>query len=186
MADGAEDHDRFGDADEQGTRGHRGALAVWRRSGTIEVVIHPQSVVHSMVELVDGSIIAQLGVTDMRLPIQYAFSYPDRWPRPAVARSDRRRSTRVRGARHRARSPASGSHIARSNEDGGLPVVLERGKRSGRRPLPRGTDCASRRSRASSSRRMDAHRPADVDDSCRSAQSGRVGTQRILGRSLAG
>jgi len=45
----------------------------------IEVVIHPQSVVHSMVELADGSIIAQLGVTDMRLPIQYAFSYPERW-----------------------------------------------------------------------------------------------------------
>ncbi len=45
----------------------------------IDVVIHPQSVVHSMVELVDGSIIAQLGVTDMRLPIQYAFSYPCRW-----------------------------------------------------------------------------------------------------------
>ena len=35
-----------------------------------------------MVELVDGSVIAQLGVTDMRLPIQYAFSYPDRWPAP--------------------------------------------------------------------------------------------------------
>jgi 1-deoxy-D-xylulose-5-phosphate reductoisomerase len=48
----------------------------------IDVVIHPQSVVHSMVELVDGSIIAQLGVTDMRLPIQYAFSYPERWPAP--------------------------------------------------------------------------------------------------------
>jgi 1-deoxy-D-xylulose-5-phosphate reductoisomerase len=47
--------------------------------GQIDVVIHPQSVVHSMVELTDGSIIAQLGVTDMRLPIQYAFSYPERW-----------------------------------------------------------------------------------------------------------
>src|SRR5262249_45573443 len=35
---------------------------------------------HSMVELTDGSVIAQLGVTDMRLPIQYAFSYPERWP----------------------------------------------------------------------------------------------------------
>ena len=46
----------------------------------IDVVIHPQSVVHSMVELRDGSVIAQLGVTDMRLPIQYAFSYPERWP----------------------------------------------------------------------------------------------------------
>jgi 1-deoxy-D-xylulose-5-phosphate reductoisomerase len=45
----------------------------------IDVLVHPQSVVHSMVELLDGSIIAQLGVTDMRLPIQYAFSYPERW-----------------------------------------------------------------------------------------------------------
>jgi 1-deoxy-D-xylulose-5-phosphate reductoisomerase len=49
------------------------------RADQIEVLIHPQSVVHSMVELIDGSVIAQLGVTDMRLPIQYAFSYPDRW-----------------------------------------------------------------------------------------------------------
>ena len=48
----------------------------------VDVVIHPQSVVHSMVELVDGSIIAQLGPTDMRLPIQYAFSYPERWASP--------------------------------------------------------------------------------------------------------
>ena len=51
----------------------------------IDVVVHPQSVVHSMVELVDGSVIAQLGVTDMRLPIQYAFSYPERWAAPLAA-----------------------------------------------------------------------------------------------------
>ncbi|NOT25574.1 MAG: 1-deoxy-D-xylulose-5-phosphate reductoisomerase [Acidobacteria bacterium] len=48
----------------------------------IDVVIHPQSIVHSMVELIDGSVIAQLGVTDMRLPIQYACSYPERWGGP--------------------------------------------------------------------------------------------------------
>jgi 1-deoxy-D-xylulose-5-phosphate reductoisomerase len=48
----------------------------------IDVLIHPQSIVHSMVELVDGSLIAQLGVTDMQLPIQYAFSYPERWSAP--------------------------------------------------------------------------------------------------------
>ena len=48
----------------------------------IDVVIHPQSIVHSMVELIDGSVIAQLGVTDMRLPIQYACSYPERWEAP--------------------------------------------------------------------------------------------------------
>jgi len=44
----------------------------------IHVVIHPQSTVHSMVEYVDGSILAQLGPTDMRMPIQYALTYPDR------------------------------------------------------------------------------------------------------------
>lgn len=52
------------------------------RRPQIDVLVHPQSVVHSMVELTDGSVIAQLGVTDMRLPIQYAFSYPERWPAP--------------------------------------------------------------------------------------------------------
>ncbi len=46
----------------------------------IHVVIHPQSVIHSMVEFVDGSVKAQLGVPDMKLPIQYALSYPERWP----------------------------------------------------------------------------------------------------------
>ena len=45
----------------------------------ISVVVHPQSIVHSMVEFRDGSILAQLGVTDMRLPIQYALAYPERW-----------------------------------------------------------------------------------------------------------
>jgi 1-deoxy-D-xylulose-5-phosphate reductoisomerase len=48
-------------------------------AGRIRVVVHPQSVVHSMIELVDGSFKAQLGITDMRHPIQYALSWPDRW-----------------------------------------------------------------------------------------------------------
>lgn len=46
----------------------------------IQVVVHPQSVIHSMVEYVDGAVIAQLGVPDMKLPIQYALFYPDRMP----------------------------------------------------------------------------------------------------------
>ncbi len=45
----------------------------------IKVVIHPESIVHSMVEYLDGSILAQLGLPDMLLPIQYALSYPERW-----------------------------------------------------------------------------------------------------------
>jgi 1-deoxy-D-xylulose-5-phosphate reductoisomerase len=52
----------------------------------IEVLVHPESVIHSMVEFIDGSIMAQLSVTDMRIPIQYALSYPQRIesPLPAV------------------------------------------------------------------------------------------------------
>jgi 1-deoxy-D-xylulose-5-phosphate reductoisomerase len=51
----------------------------------IEVVIHPQSVVHSAVQFVDGSLKAQLGTPDMRTPIQYALTYPDRRPSPSSA-----------------------------------------------------------------------------------------------------
>lgn len=46
---------------------------------SIEVVVHPQSIIHSMVQYKDGSVLAQLGRPDMRLPIQYALSYPERW-----------------------------------------------------------------------------------------------------------
>ena len=50
----------------------------------IDIMVHPQSVVHSMVEFVDGSVIAQLGTADMRQPIQYALTYPERLPSPVA------------------------------------------------------------------------------------------------------
>jgi 1-deoxy-D-xylulose-5-phosphate reductoisomerase len=53
----------------------------------IDVVVHPQSIIHSMVEFVDGSVKAQLGIPDMKLPIQYALTYPDR-PRSMFRRLD--------------------------------------------------------------------------------------------------
>jgi 1-deoxy-D-xylulose-5-phosphate reductoisomerase len=53
------------------------------RHDQIDVVIHPQSIVHSLVEFVDGSVIAQMSPPDMKLPIQYALTYPDRQPGPA-------------------------------------------------------------------------------------------------------
>ena len=59
--------------------------AVWLfgvRPSQIEVVVHRESVVHSAVEFVDNSVIAQLGVPDMRIPIQYALTYPARYPSP--------------------------------------------------------------------------------------------------------
>ncbi len=54
----------------------------------IEVLIHPEAVIHSMVEFVDGSVLAQLGVTDMKLPIQYALTYPGRAPVPSSRKLD--------------------------------------------------------------------------------------------------
>lgn len=46
----------------------------------IRVVVHPESIVHSLVEYIDGSVVAQLGIPDMRIPIAYALSYPERMP----------------------------------------------------------------------------------------------------------
>ena len=76
----------------------------------IEVVVHPQSVVHSMVEFTDGSTIAQLSMPDMRLPIGYALGYPDRIAHAVRAhRLGAARPPRLRAARPRRRSAASAS-----------------------------------------------------------------------------
>jgi 1-deoxy-D-xylulose-5-phosphate reductoisomerase len=50
----------------------------------VQVIVHPQSIVHSMVEYIDGSVIAQLGVPDMGIPILYALTFPERRPTPAA------------------------------------------------------------------------------------------------------
>lgn len=54
----------------------------------IEVIVHPESIIHSMVRFVDGSAKAQLGTPDMRVPIQYALTYPQRYPNPNLPRAD--------------------------------------------------------------------------------------------------
>jgi 1-deoxy-D-xylulose-5-phosphate reductoisomerase len=92
--------------------------------GQIDVVIHPQSVVHSMVELRDGSVIAQLGPTDMRLPIQYAFSYPERWG-SGIPPLDLTRCGQLDFAEpdHR-RFPCLGLAYRALGGDSSLPVVL--------------------------------------------------------------
>jgi 1-deoxy-D-xylulose-5-phosphate reductoisomerase len=90
----------------------------------IDVVVHPQSIVHSMVELVDGSIIAQLGVTDMRLPIQYAFSYPERWSAP-LEPLDLTRGFRLEfEPPDTTRFPCLGLAFRALEGDVGLPIVL--------------------------------------------------------------
>ncbi len=55
---------------------------------SISILVHPQSIIHSMVEFSDGSVKAQLGCPDMRLPIQYALSYPERLPNPELPKLD--------------------------------------------------------------------------------------------------
>ena len=90
----------------------------------IDVVIHPQSIVHSMVEMTDGSVIAQLGVTDMRLPIQYACSYPDRWE-AALPSLDLTRAGRLEfHAPARDRFPCLDLAYRALRTGGTLPVVL--------------------------------------------------------------
>ena len=90
----------------------------------IEVVVHPQSVVHSMVEMVDGSIIAQLGVTDMRLPIQYAFSYPERWGAPLAPLDLTRCGALEFEQPDTGRFPCLRLAFRALEGDAGLPVVL--------------------------------------------------------------
>jgi 1-deoxy-D-xylulose-5-phosphate reductoisomerase len=90
----------------------------------IEVLVHPQSIVHSMVELVDGSIIAQLGVTDMRLPIQYAFSYPARWTAPLPPLDLARAGRLDFAAPDTAKFPCLGLAFRALAGDPALPIVL--------------------------------------------------------------
>jgi 1-deoxy-D-xylulose-5-phosphate reductoisomerase len=92
--------------------------------GRIEVLIHPQSIVHSMVEFVDGTVLAQLGVTDMRMPIQYALSHPERWP-AAIPGLDFSRGMRLEfEPPDHARFPCLGLAYRAIKAGGSLPAVL--------------------------------------------------------------
>jgi 1-deoxy-D-xylulose-5-phosphate reductoisomerase len=67
-------------AGQQGAGGDRGALPLRGPVRRIEAVVHPQSIVHSMVEMVDGSVLAQMGFPTMELPVLYALTHPERLP----------------------------------------------------------------------------------------------------------
>ncbi len=90
----------------------------------IEVLVHPQSIVHSMVEFVDGTVLAQLGVTDMRMPIQYALSHPERWP-AAIPGMDFTRGMHLDfEAPDHGRFPCLGLAYRAIQAGGSLPAVL--------------------------------------------------------------
>jgi 1-deoxy-D-xylulose-5-phosphate reductoisomerase len=90
----------------------------------IEVLVHPQSVVHSMVEFVDGTVLAQLGVTDMRLPIQYALSHPERWEAAIPGMDFTRPMTLDFDLPDHDRFPCVGLAYRALREGGSLPAVL--------------------------------------------------------------
>ena len=91
----------------------------------VDVVVHPQSIVHSMVEFVDGSVLAQLSHSDMCFPIQYAVTWPDRVPnRLPPLDFAKLGEARIRSAATR-RFPGARSGAPRAGEAGGtLPAVL--------------------------------------------------------------
>ena len=94
-----------------------------REYDEIEVLIHPQSVVHSMVEYRDGSVLAQLGRADMRLPIQYALSYPTRW-KNTFERLDLRGKTLTFHEPDLEAFPALGMAYQVGRRGGTLPAVM--------------------------------------------------------------
>jgi len=90
----------------------------------IELLIHPEAVIHSMCEFIDGSVIAQLGVTDMKLPIQYALSYPERLQTP-FARFDFASTPDLTFLRpNKAKYPCLSLAIAAAKLSGTAPAVL--------------------------------------------------------------
>ena len=110
----------------------------------IEVVVHPQSIVHSMVEFTDGATIAQLSLPDMRLPIAYALAYPERVGTPfgridwADARPPRLRAARPRGV------PVPRPRLRGRPGGGDRPGLAQRRQRGGRGGLPGGPDPVDR------------------------------------------
>jgi 1-deoxy-D-xylulose-5-phosphate reductoisomerase len=90
----------------------------------IEVLVHRQALVHSMVEFVDGSLLAQLGVTDMRLPIQVALSYPERWNNATLSLDPLTMGTLSFERPDRKRFPCLGLAFEAARQGGKAPCVL--------------------------------------------------------------
>ncbi|HXE71368.1 MAG TPA: 1-deoxy-D-xylulose-5-phosphate reductoisomerase [Candidatus Nitrosotenuis sp.] len=90
----------------------------------VEVWVHPQSIIHSMVEFVDGSVLAQMGPPDMRTPIQYALGYPERLPRSWAPLELRHLARLTFEAPRHEDFPALGYAYAAGRAGGTMPAVL--------------------------------------------------------------
>ena len=118
----------------------------------VEVVIHPTSTVHALVRFRDGAALAHLGYPDMRVPISYALTYPERAATPVPPLDLTRHAARVRGARPRD-VPAARARPQAGERGGTAPVRLQRRQRGRRRGVPRAGGCRSSASPPSSRRR---------------------------------
>ena len=128
----------------------------------IDVVLHPQSIVHSMIELTDGSVIAQMGTTDMRLPIQYAFSFPDRWTTSVPPLDLARAGTLEFHAADTAAFPCLDLAYRALEGGASLPIVLNAANEVAVARFLRGQLSFTAIPRLIE-RAMDAHRPVPVD-----------------------
>lgn len=90
----------------------------------IDVVVHPQSIIHSMVEFVDGSVMAQLGNPDMRIPIAYALSYPERMPSPDTSMDFMKTAPLEFFPADQERFPCLRLALDAARTDGTMPCVL--------------------------------------------------------------
>lgn len=95
----------------------------WPKKG-IDILVHPQSVIHSMIQLTDGSVLAQMGVPDMRLPIQYALSYPKRYMSKLPRLDLSQYATLTFEQPDMKRFPALGLAYQALKDDGNRPCVL--------------------------------------------------------------
>ena len=154
LGHGARRHHELGDAREQGPRGHRGAPALRRRRTTASrSSVHPQSIVHSMVEFIDGSTIAQASPPDMRLPISLGLDWPHRVG--GVGRPldwTTAHELDVRAARRR-RVPGRRAREAGRPGRRRVPRGVQRRERAGGRRLPRRTHRLPRHRRHRARRR---------------------------------
>ena len=135
----------------------------------IQVVVHPQSIIHSMVQFCDGSVIAQLGCPDMKLPIQYALTYPTR----QTSTFERLDFWKLKDLTFE--KPDTDTFKGRGRQDGRLDAVcLQCGQRSRRRRLPQGCHPLPRHLRHHRRDNDEArmHRRADTRGTLRGRQVG--------------
>ncbi len=150
----------------------------------IDIVVHPESIVHSMIEMVDGSVIAQMGVTDMRHAIQYALTYPERYPSDLPTLDLARLSSLHFEAPDRERFPCISLAYRALRTGGTLPAAMNAANEQAVQAFIDGKISFGDISRVIE-RVMDEHRTSDakhLDVVVAADQSARAAAQSVIGQ----